>query len=56
VALLPEQFAGTSRTVGVPLQAGGAERVVGLTWRTDRAQAPPAARFLDFLRRAGPFD
>jgi LysR family transcriptional regulator, transcription activator of glutamate synthase operon len=56
VALLPEQFAGTSRTVGVPLQAGGAERVVGLTWRTDRVQAPPAARFLEFLRRAGPFD
>src|SRR5437763_6857806 len=26
VALVPEQFAGTSGTVGVPLAAGGAER------------------------------
>ena len=26
------------------------------TWRTDRPLAPPAARFLEFLSRAGPFD
>jgi DNA-binding transcriptional LysR family regulator len=56
VALLPEQLAGTSRTVGVPVAGPAAERVVGLTWRTDRTLAPAAARFLDFVRRAGPFD
>ncbi|MCW3817871.1 LysR family transcriptional regulator [Micromonospora sp. DR5-3] len=56
VALLPEQFAGASNTVGVPATAPGAERVVGLTWRTDRALAPAAARFLAFVRQAGSFD
>jgi len=56
VALLPEQFAGTSNTVGVPLTAAGAQRVVGLTWRTDRTLAPAAARLLTFLREAGPYD
>ncbi len=56
VAILPEQFAGISSTVGIALSAEGAERVVGLTWRTDRALAPAAARFAEFLRHAGPFD
>jgi DNA-binding transcriptional LysR family regulator len=56
VALVPEQFAGASGTVGVPLEAAGAERVVGLTWRTDRALAPAATRFREFLRAAGSFD
>jgi DNA-binding transcriptional LysR family regulator len=28
---------------------------IGLTWRTDRALAPAAARFVEFLRLAGPF-
>lgn len=56
VAILPEQFAGSSGTVGVTLAAHGAERVVGLTWRTDRPLPPTASRFLDFLRRAAPFD
>ena len=55
VALLPEQFAGTSNTVGVPLSAKGAERMVGLTWRTDRELAPAAQRLLSFLRHAAPF-
>jgi DNA-binding transcriptional LysR family regulator len=36
VAVLPEQFAGASGTVGITLAADAAERVVGLTWRTDR--------------------
>jgi DNA-binding transcriptional LysR family regulator len=54
VALVPEKFAGASRTVGVPLVAAGAERAVGLTWRTDRALAPAAARFLAFVRSAAP--
>jgi LysR family transcriptional regulator, transcription activator of glutamate synthase operon len=55
LALLPEQFAGTSDTVGIPLTAAGAARVVGLTWRTDRTLAPAAARLLTFLREAAPF-
>lgn len=49
VALVPEQFAGSSNTTGIPLAARGAERTVGLTWRADRELAPPAARFLAFL-------
>lgn len=56
VALLPEQFAGVANTVGVPLTTEGAERVVGLTWRNDRTPAPAAARLLEFLRAAAPFD
>ena len=56
LAILPEQVLGASGTIGVPLAAAGAERVVGLTWRTDRALPPAAARLLAFLRRAGPFD
>jgi DNA-binding transcriptional LysR family regulator len=56
VAVLPEQFAGTSNTVGVALSATGAERTVGLTWRSDRALAPAAARLLESLRRTAPFE
>jgi LysR family transcriptional regulator, transcription activator of glutamate synthase operon len=56
VSILPERFAGASGTVGIALAADHAERVVGLTWRTDRPLPPPAARFLEFLSRAGPFD
>jgi len=56
VALVPEDLAGTSQTVGVALTSDDAERVIGLTWRTDRTLAPPAARFVEFLRLAGPFD
>jgi DNA-binding transcriptional LysR family regulator len=52
VALVPEQFAGASNTVGIALTAAGAERQVGLTWRTDRELAPPAARFLRFATLA----
>ncbi len=55
VALLPEQLIG-GRAVGVPLSAAGAERTVGLTWRTDRRLAPAAARFLGLLEQAGPVD
>lgn len=56
VALVPEALAGVSHTVGVALTAADAERVIGLTWRTDRTLAPAATRFIDFLRDAGPFD
>jgi LysR family transcriptional regulator, transcription activator of glutamate synthase operon len=56
LAILPEQLVGVSGTTGVPLAAAGAERVIGLTWRTDRSLPPAAARFLTFLRHAGPFD
>ena len=52
VALVPEQFAGLTGSVGVPVTAAGARRTVGLTWRTDRDLAPPAARFLSFVRDA----
>jgi LysR family transcriptional regulator, transcription activator of glutamate synthase operon len=56
IAILPEQFAGASGTVAIALAADRAERVVGLTWRTDHPLPPTAARFLEFLRHAGPFD
>jgi DNA-binding transcriptional LysR family regulator len=56
VALLPEQFAGVSGTVGVPLAGQGVERIVGLTWRTDRPLAPAAARMLAWLHDAIPLD
>jgi LysR family transcriptional regulator, transcription activator of glutamate synthase operon len=56
VAILPERFAGISGTVGIALAAHHAERLVGLTWRTDRPLPPTAARLLEFLSRAGPFD
>jgi len=55
VAVVPEQFAGASGTVGVPLAHPGASRVVGLTWRADRALAPAAARFLEIVTAAGPY-
>jgi DNA-binding transcriptional LysR family regulator len=55
VAIVPEQLAGASGTLGIPLAADGAERVVGLTWRADRPLPPAPARFLEFLRNAGPF-
>jgi len=56
LAILPEQLSGASGTTGIALAAAGAERVIGLTWRTDRPQSPAAVRFLKFLRHAGPFD
>lgn len=49
VALLPEQFAGQSGTIGIRLTAPAARRTVGLTWRSDRDLAPAAARFRDFV-------
>ncbi len=51
VAILPDQFAGVSGTIGIPLAAERAERVVGLTWRADRTLSPAARRFLEFVRR-----
>jgi DNA-binding transcriptional LysR family regulator len=56
IAILPDQFAGASDTVGIPLTAAGSERVIGLTWRTSHPLAPAAARFLRFLRHIGPLD
>jgi DNA-binding transcriptional LysR family regulator len=56
VAVVPEQFAGASGTVGVPLANPGASRVIGLTWRADRALAPAASRFLAVVSAAGPYD
>jgi hypothetical protein len=38
------------------LSAPGAERVVGLTWRTDRVVGPAAARFRALVEQAGPYE
>ncbi|MEO7267679.1 MAG: LysR family transcriptional regulator [Knoellia sp.] len=46
VAVLPAQFAGHTGTIGIPLASSAARRTIGLTWRTDRELAPPAARFV----------
>lgn len=54
VAVLPEQFAGHTGTIGIPLTTSAARRTIGLTWRTDRELAPPAARFVDFAHTAAP--
>ncbi|KRA31503.1 MULTISPECIES: LysR family transcriptional regulator [unclassified Nocardioides] len=51
VAVLPEQLAGASGTVGIPLHAAGARRVVGLAWRSDRDLSPAAMRFRDHIVR-----
>jgi DNA-binding transcriptional LysR family regulator len=51
VALVPEQLAGQSGTVGIGLDTPAAMRTIGLVWRHDRELAPPAARFLDYVRR-----
>lgn len=50
VAVVPEAFAGLTGSVGLALASQGASRTIGLTWRTDRPLAPPAQRFLDFVR------
>jgi LysR family transcriptional regulator, transcription activator of glutamate synthase operon len=49
VAIVPEQFAGTSGTVGIPIASSAARRTIGLTWRTDRPLSAPAGRFRDFV-------
>jgi LysR family transcriptional activator of glutamate synthase operon len=56
VAVVPDQFAGVSGTTGVPLSTPGAERIIGLTWRTDRELAPAARHFLQIVAQAGPYD
>jgi LysR family transcriptional activator of glutamate synthase operon len=56
VALVPEQCAGASGTIGLALTAAGAERVVGLTWRADRPARPAADRFRSIVEHAGPYD
>lgn len=50
VAIVPEQFAGISGTVGITLDSAAARRTIGLAWRTDVALPPPAQRMLDFIR------
>jgi DNA-binding transcriptional LysR family regulator len=49
VAVVPEQFAGQSGTIGLSLRTSRARRTIGLTWRTDHPLAPPAARFVSFV-------
>ena len=53
VAVLPEQLAGASGTIGIPLHAAGARRVVGLAWRSDRNLTPAAMRFRDHVVSRG---
>ncbi|MGH9083683.1 MAG: LysR substrate-binding domain-containing protein, partial [Acidimicrobiales bacterium] len=55
VAVLPEQLARPSGTVGVALADVSARRTIGLAWRTDRTLAPPAARLLRFVRGHAPY-
>jgi DNA-binding transcriptional LysR family regulator len=50
VALVPEQFAGQTGSIGIPLTSAAARRTIGLTWRADRSLAPAAARFVEFVR------
>ena len=50
VAIVPEAFAGLSGSVGLALSSPSATRTIGLTWRTDRPLAPPAERFVAFVR------
>ena len=50
VALVPEQFAGQTGSIGIPLTSAAARRTIGLTWRSDRSLAPAAARFVGFVR------
>ncbi|WP_306207753.1 LysR family transcriptional regulator [Actinoplanes sp. RD1] len=55
-AIVAEQFAGASGTIGIPLADPGTAREIGLTWRRDRPLAPPAARFVAHLRAAPAYD
>jgi len=53
VAIVPEAFAGLSGTAGVTIEAEGAHRTIGLTWRTDRELSAPASRFREVVRSRG---
>jgi LysR family transcriptional regulator, transcription activator of glutamate synthase operon len=49
VAIVPEQFAGLSGTIGLNIASPDARRTIGLTYRTDRGLDPAAVRFRDFV-------
>lgn len=49
IAIAPEQFVGSSGTIGIALTTSAARRTIGLTWRTDHALAPAAARFVAYI-------
>ena len=49
VAIVPEQFAGLSGTLGINIVSPHARRTIGLTWRTDRDLKPAAVRLRDFV-------
>ncbi|GAA3661190.1 LysR family transcriptional regulator [Nocardioides ginsengisoli] len=55
IAVVPEAFVGISGTVGLALSGSNARRSVGLTWRTDRALEPAAARFRDYVAGQAPY-
>lgn len=54
VAVIPEQLAGVSGTIGIALTTPAARRTVGLTWRTDQESAPAAERFRAFIEGQWP--
>lgn len=54
VAVIPEQLAGVSGTIAIALTTPAARRTVGLTWRTDQALAPAAARFKAYIESQWP--
>lgn len=49
VAVVPEQFAGLSGTIGLRITSPRARRIIGLTWRTDRSLDPAAGRLHAFV-------
>lgn len=49
VAIIPEQVAGTSGTVGIALAGDHVRRAIGLVWRADRELSAPARRFRDYV-------
>lgn len=54
-AIVPEAQAGLSGTLSLRITHARARRTIGLTWRTDRPLAPPAARLRDYVVAHAPY-
>lgn len=54
-AIVPEAQAGLSGTLSLRITQARARRTIGLTWRTDRPLAPPAARLRDYVVAHAPY-
>lgn len=54
-AIVPEAQAGLSGTLSLRITQARARRTIGLTWRTDRPLAPPAARLRDHVVANAPY-